>query len=77
MGAGICDDNESSLQTCHREVLEETGLTLLNDPELLFSYYPSPGGSNELIHLFFRPAMRREFVVIEANLESTKTSKSI
>ena len=51
--AGICDDNESPLQTCHREVLEETGLTLLNDPEPLFTYYPSPGGSNELIYLFF------------------------
>ena len=51
--AGICADNESSLQICHREVLEETGLTLLNDPELLFSYYPSPSSSNELIHLFF------------------------
>ena len=50
--AGICDDNESPLQTCHREVFEETGLTLLDDPQLLFTYYPSPGGSNELIHLF-------------------------
>ena len=49
--AGICDENEVPLQTCYREVMEETGLTLADDPELLFSYYPSPGGSNELIHL--------------------------
>jgi ADP-ribose pyrophosphatase len=53
--AGICDDNESPVKTCHREVMEETGLTLASDPELLFTYYPSPGGSNELIHLFFAP----------------------
>ena len=51
--AGICDENEVPLQTCYREVMEETGLTLADDPELLFSYYPSPGGSNELIHLYF------------------------
>ena len=53
--AGICDENEAPLQTCYREVMEETGLTLADDPELLFSYYPSPGGSNELIHLYFAP----------------------
>ena len=53
--AGICDKNEVPLQTCYREVMEETGLTLADDPELLFSYYPSPGGSNELVHLYFAP----------------------
>ena len=51
--AGICDDNESPVKTCHREVMEETGLTLACEPELLFTYYPSAGGSNELIHLYF------------------------
>ena len=51
--AGICDLNEDPLATCNREVFEETGLKLTDTPEHLFTYYPSPGGSNELIHLFF------------------------
>ena len=51
--AGICDEGERPIETCHREVFEETGLHLTCEPQLLFTYYPSPGGSNELIHLFF------------------------
>ncbi len=51
--AGICDLDEEPLVTCNREVCEETGLKLTDTPQHLFTYYPSPGGSNELIHLFF------------------------
>lgn len=50
--AGICDQSESPGDACIREVFEETGLQLIGNPHLLFTYYPSPGGSNELIHLF-------------------------
>lgn len=53
--AGICDLDESPSATCCREVFEETGLVLTDAPEHLYTYYPSPGGSNELIHLFFSP----------------------
>ena len=53
--AGICEANESPLETCRREVFEETGLSLDADPQLVFTYYPSPGGSNELIFLYFAP----------------------
>jgi len=50
--AGICNPGECPVETCKREVFEETGIHLIDSPKLLFSYYPSPGGSNELIHLF-------------------------
>ncbi|MBU24484.1 MAG: ADP-ribose diphosphatase [Gammaproteobacteria bacterium] len=53
--AGICEANELPLETCHREVFEETGLSLDVDPQLIFTYFPSPGGSNELIFLYFAP----------------------
>lgn len=51
--AGICDLEETLVETCHREVLEETGLVIEGNLQRLFTYYPSPGGSNELIHLYF------------------------
>lgn len=50
--AGICDPGETPTATCLREVREETGLEVQGEPECLFTYYPSPGGSNELIYLF-------------------------
>ena len=51
--AGICDPGEQPIDTVAREVTEETGLQLSAEPEHLFTYYPSPGGSNELIHLYY------------------------
>ena len=50
--AGICDEGENPAETCRREVFEETGLVLTEKPTLLYTYCPSPGGSNELIYLF-------------------------
>jgi ADP-ribose pyrophosphatase len=50
--AGICDPGEEPEATCIREIQEETGLAVKGAPELLFTYYPSPGGSTELIYLY-------------------------
>lgn len=50
--AGICDPGEQPEATCIREIQEETGLAVQGSPELLFTYYPSPGGSTELIYLY-------------------------
>lgn len=51
--AGICDPGEPPEETARREVLEETGLVIEGAVHPLFTYYPSPGGSTELIHLFW------------------------
>jgi ADP-ribose pyrophosphatase len=49
--AGIADADETIEQLAHREVQEEAGLTI----EALipfYTYWVSPGASNELVHLF-------------------------
>lgn len=50
--AGICDTGEIPEDTAIREVFEETGLIPNGPLRHLSTYYPSPGGSNELIHLY-------------------------
>lgn len=49
--AGLIDTDESAEEVAHREAAEEADLRLL---ELIpiSSYYPSPGGSNERVHLY-------------------------
>ena len=49
--AGLIDTDESPDQVARREAVEEAGLELT---ELwpITQYYPSPGGSNERVHLY-------------------------
>lgn len=49
--AGLIDEDELPQQVAHREAQEEAGLVLR---ELLpiTRYFPSPGGSDELVHLY-------------------------
>lgn len=49
--AGLIEPDELPQQVAHREAQEEAGLTLR---ELLpiTRYFPSPGGSDELVHLY-------------------------
>ncbi|MFT6463572.1 NUDIX domain-containing protein [Halopseudomonas sp.] len=49
--AGLIDKDESPEEVAHREAQEEAGLTLR---ELLpiTRYFPSPGGSDEQVHLY-------------------------
>lgn len=49
--AGLFDDGESPETVAHREAQEEAGLTLLQLTPIL-RYFPSPGGSDEQVHLF-------------------------
>ncbi len=48
--AGLIDAGEQPEQTAHREAMEEAGLVFERLQPVL-SYYPSPGGSDEYVHL--------------------------
>lgn len=50
--AGILDPGETPEQTARREVDEEVGLSI-SRLEHIATFYPSPGGSSERIHLFY------------------------
>lgn len=50
--AGILDPGETPEQTARREVDEEIGLSI-SRLEHISTFYPSPGGSSERIHLFY------------------------
>jgi ADP-ribose pyrophosphatase len=49
--AGLIDKDEQPEQVARREALEEAGLTL-GALWPITAYYPSPGGSDERVHLF-------------------------
>lgn len=50
--AGMIDEGESPEESARRELLEEAGLTV-NVFEPICTFYPSPGGSSELIYLYY------------------------
>ncbi|ARU90801.1 NUDIX domain-containing protein [Pseudomonas sp. M30-35] len=49
--AGLIDKDEEPEEVAHRESMEEAGLKL-GALWPVTQYYPSPGGSNERVHLF-------------------------
>jgi ADP-ribose pyrophosphatase len=50
--AGMIDEGESPEETARRELLEEAGLTI-NKFEHICDFYASPGGSSEIIYLYY------------------------
>jgi nudix-type nucleoside diphosphatase (YffH/AdpP family) len=50
--AGIIDSDETPEESARREVTEETGLNL-STLEHITTFYPSPGGSSELVYLYY------------------------
>ncbi|WP_044406200.1 NUDIX domain-containing protein [Thiomicrospira microaerophila] len=49
--AGMIDPGESTWEACKRETLEEAGV-LVTEFEYICQFYPSPGGSDEILHLY-------------------------
>lgn len=49
--AGMIDPDESAQQACARETQEEAGIAV-QDFEYVCQFYPSPGGSDEILHLY-------------------------
>ncbi|ARM74993.1 NUDIX hydrolase [Acidianus manzaensis] len=68
--AGTVEEGEDPLETAKRELIEETGYEANNISHLI-DFYPSPGVSNELMHLYiatnlkFVGAHPEEYEVIE------------
>jgi ADP-ribose pyrophosphatase len=52
--AGSIDDDESPQECARRETLEESGYRI-TDLQKITTYFPSPGGCSEQIHLFYAP----------------------
>lgn len=50
--SGMVDPGETPKESAQREIQEETGLRI-SAFEHITTFYPSPGGSSELIHLFY------------------------
>ncbi|MBN1352337.1 NUDIX hydrolase [candidate division KSB1 bacterium] len=50
--AGTIERGESALQSIQREALEEAGYRI-RDPEYVYEFFVSPGGSSEKITLYF------------------------
>jgi len=50
--AGVIEEGESAEKAMIKEIKEETGYQATH-LKLLFSFYPTPGGSNEKVFLFF------------------------
>lgn len=49
--AGMIDEGETAEQAAVREVKEETGLSI-SELEYILQFYPSPGGYQEILHLY-------------------------
>ncbi len=58
--AGILDEGETVKEVAHRELLEEAGCTIQGEPEPIGTFYVSPGGTSERIHLFLGHVDRRQ-----------------
>ncbi|SFR49895.1 NUDIX domain-containing protein [Thiomicrospira sp. ALE5] len=51
--AGMIDEGETAIEAAVREVKEEAGCTLEPDQfQFVGQFFPSPGGSSEILHLF-------------------------
>jgi len=52
--AGVIEEGEQPEDVARRESVEEAGIEL-NQLELISSYYVSPGGCSEKIHIYYAP----------------------
>lgn len=69
--AGVLEPTEDPMAGIIRETLEETGYRI-TQPELLSSFYPSPGILNELMYLYFAVVEDKDKVSKGGGLDSEK-----
>lgn len=59
--AGIIEEDKAPEDTMIKEIMEETGYRA-HHLKPIFSFYPSPGGSNEKIFLFFAKVDQKDHI---------------
>ncbi|MBC8342903.1 MAG: NUDIX hydrolase [Bacteroidetes bacterium] len=69
--AGVLEPGEEPLTTIVRETLEETGYSI-SKPELLYTFYPSPGILNEKMHLYYAEVKNADKIEKGGGLETEK-----
>ncbi|WP_243830805.1 NUDIX domain-containing protein [Thiosulfatimonas sediminis] len=75
--AGMIDDGESAEQAALREAQEEAGIAL-NSAQYICQFYPSPGGSDEILHLYAAEvdsSLVAEFAGLAADVEDIRVLK--
>jgi ADP-ribose pyrophosphatase len=76
--AGMIDEGETPLDAAVREVLEEAGVTLAPDCfEFVGQFFPSPGGSSEILHLFVAPVNTQDLPAFAGNSHEVEDIKLI
>jgi len=60
--AGVVDGGRAIMEVAHRELLEETGYQVKGDLQSIATFYPSPGGTSERVHLFLGEVDHRQRV---------------
>ncbi len=50
--AGVVDGDQTVREVAHRELLEEAGYEVKGELRPIGTFYPSPGGTSERVHLF-------------------------
>jgi nudix-type nucleoside diphosphatase (YffH/AdpP family) len=53
VAAGIAEGDQAQADVAKRELLEEAGYDVSGDLHEIATIYPSPGGSSEVIHLYW------------------------
>lgn len=71
--AGSLEANENPISCARREVLEELGYRV-KELELISSYFPSPGGCSEQIHIFFATVNSHDKIKKGGGVDSEKES---
>ena len=58
--AGVVDEGRTIKEVANKELLEEAGYEVEDDLQYITTFYPSPGGTSERVHLFLGEVDHRQ-----------------
>ncbi|MBC8263543.1 MAG: NUDIX domain-containing protein [Anaerolineales bacterium] len=58
--AGVVDEGRTVKEVANKELLEEAGYEVKGELQLIATFYPSPGGASERVHLFLGEVDHRQ-----------------